>query len=167
MTASRRGTPADAAEAPGKVLKTHAEWRTELTPEQFRVCREHGTERPFTGAYWDTKTPGTYVCSCCGQQLFSSATKYDSGTGWPSFWEPYRPEAIGTRTDRSFFMSRTEVHCSRCEAHLGHVFDDGPAPSGARFCINSVSLRLDPAAAAEPGDAASADGEREPSGRPE
>ena len=125
-----------------KIDKTDEEWRQQLTPEQYRVMRQKGTERPFTGEYEKTKDKGTYVCAACGNPLFDSETKFDSGTGWPSFYRPKSGESVRTEEDRSMFMSRTEVLCGRCDAHLGHVFDDGPKPTGERYCMNSVSLKL-------------------------
>ncbi|MDD3449313.1 MAG: peptide-methionine (R)-S-oxide reductase MsrB, partial [Gammaproteobacteria bacterium] len=127
-----------------KIVLTDAEWRERLTRDQYRVCREKGTERAFTGEYFDTKIPGTYHCACCGQPLFSSRDKFDSGTGWPSFTAPLAEQNVRFEEDRSLFMRRVEVLCARCDAHLGHVFDDGPAPTGRRFCMNSVSLKLEP-----------------------
>ncbi len=123
-----------------RVERSEGEWRSRLTPEQFRVVREQGTERAFTGSYWDSKKEGVYRCVACGSDLFLSSAKFDSGTGWPSFWEPVHEANVGTEEDRKLWMVRTEVHCSRCGAHLGHVFPDGPEPTGLRYCINSVSL---------------------------
>lgn len=128
----------------GKVNKTEEEWRQELSDEQFEVARKAGTERAFTGKYWDTKTPGTYQCVCCGQALFDSSTKYDSGSGWPSFYAPIDDGAVATAEDDSMMMRRTEVLCAGCDAHLGHVFPDGPEPTGLRYCMNSASLDLKP-----------------------
>jgi peptide-methionine (R)-S-oxide reductase len=125
------------------VSKTLEQWRAQLDPEQFRVTREKGTERAFTGAYWDTKTPGTYRCVCCGAPLFTSDTKFDSGTGWPSFYTPVSESAVVTEDDNTLGMRRTEVMCGNCGAHLGHVFPDGPTPTGLRYCINSLSLDLE------------------------
>jgi peptide-methionine (R)-S-oxide reductase len=143
-TVSDGGKRAGVASGDDRVVKTEAEWRRELTPEQFEVMREKGTERPFTGQYYASHEPAHYVCAACGAELFSSEQKFDSGTGWPSFWAPVDGGRVATETDKSFLMTRTEVHCSRCGGHLGHVFDDGPPPTGLRYCINSVALKALP-----------------------
>jgi peptide-methionine (R)-S-oxide reductase len=138
---SKTAAPADAAE---KISKPDAEWRNTLTPEQYHVTREHGTERAFTGPYVNEKRAGTYKCVCCGEPLFGSETKFDSGSGWPSFYKPIAEGMVDEHDDRSWFMHRTEVRCAKCDAHLGHVFPDGPDPTGLRYCINGCALNFAP-----------------------
>lgn len=135
---------ANMTDAKDKITKTEQEWRDQLTKEQYHVTRQHGTERAFSGVYCDTKSSGLYNCICCDEPLFRSDTKFDSGTGWPSFWDPVSPDAVTLKEDGSLFMKRVEVLCSRCDAHLGHVFPDGPQPTGQRYCMNSASLNLEP-----------------------
>jgi peptide-methionine (R)-S-oxide reductase len=127
-----------------KIIRTDAEWQAELTPEQYRIARKQGTEQAFTGPYWDEKKPGLYSCVCCGAPLFGSETKFDSGTGWPSFYAPVSESALESHADNSHLMHRTEIRCARCDAHLGHVFPDGPKPTGLRFCTNGTSLKFSP-----------------------
>ena len=131
------------------IEKTDAEWREQLTPEQYHVTRKAGTERAFSGKYWDCHDDGIYACVCCGTELFDAETKFESGTGWPSFYQPLKPENVGEKEDNSFWMRRVEVVCSNCDAHLGHVFPDGPPPTGLRYCMNSASLDLKPKSTSE------------------
>ena len=138
-----QASTAHAASAPA-IRKSDAEWRAQLTPEQYYVAREHGTERAFTGPWWDEKRPGLYSCVCCDAPLFRSETKFDSGTGWPSYFAPLSETAVSEHADRSWFTRRTEIRCAACDAHLGHVFDDGPKPTGLRYCMNGTALKFAP-----------------------
>ena len=133
-----------AASKAGKIVKTDAEWKAQLSPAAYKVARDHGTERAFTSPFNDEKRAGMFKCVCCGEGVFDAATKFESGTGWPSFYQPTSQESVETTEDRSFFMRRTEVHCAKCDAHLGHVFPDGPKPTGQRYCINGVALTFEP-----------------------
>lgn len=134
---------------PPKIVKSDAEWRAQLSPEAYQVTRKHGTERAFSHPLNNEKRAGTFKCVCCGEPLFASETKFESGTGWPSYWAPLSPEAVSEHSDRSFFMTRTEVRCANCDAHLGHVFPDGPAPTGQRYCMNGVAMVFEPSDAAK------------------
>ena len=137
-------SPANQSGHPNKIVKSDAEWKTQLSPQAFNVARKHSTERAFTSPLNDEKRAGMFKCVCCGEPVFDAATKFESGTGWPSFYAPTSDASVGTMEDRSFFTRRTEVHCARCDAHLGHVFPDGPKPTGQRYCINGVSLTFEP-----------------------
>ena len=143
-TSSIRATMTSAVDTVKPIEKSDAEWKAELTPQEYYVLRERGTERAFSGDLWDYHGDGIFVCAACGLPLFDSHTKFESGTGWPSFYQPIEDDAVGTSVDKSFFMTRTEVHCANCGGHLGHIFDDGPKPTGLRHCINGVALKFDP-----------------------